>query len=121
MRRKVRGDSEMKRKRGVVAAAVLIAALAVTLNVTPSAAQEPPPPISLLVLVGGGVVVGLAFSWWGLLASVGFACFLAYGWEFGSEGVAYATIAGLVASGRSSSGACCVEGFDSRRKLSACE
>jgi hypothetical protein len=54
--------------------------------------------ISLMVLVGGGLVVGFAFRWWGLLASLGFACFLAYGWEFESEGVAYAIIAGLVAS-----------------------
>lgn len=55
--------------------------------------------ISLAVLVGGGLLVGLAFRWWGLLASVGFACFLAYAWEFGSEGRAYAAIAGLIASG----------------------
>jgi hypothetical protein len=54
--------------------------------------------ISLMVLVSAGLVVGLALSWWGLLASLGFACFLAYAWEFGSEGVAYATIAGLVVS-----------------------
>lgn len=33
----------MKRKRGVVAVAVLMAVLAVTLNVVPAAAQEPPP------------------------------------------------------------------------------
>jgi quercetin dioxygenase-like cupin family protein len=36
----------MKRKRGVVGVAVLIAVLAVMLNVVPSGAQEPPPPIA---------------------------------------------------------------------------
>ena len=43
--------------------------------------------------------MGLAFRWWGLIAAVVLACFLAYAWEFGSAGVAYAVIAGLVASG----------------------
>lgn len=36
--------------------------------------------------------------WWGLLASVGFACFLAYAWEFDNTGILYALIAGLVSS-----------------------
>jgi quercetin dioxygenase-like cupin family protein len=36
----------MKRKRGAVAAVVLIAVLAITVNVGPSAAQDPPPPIA---------------------------------------------------------------------------
>jgi hypothetical protein len=49
----------------------------------------------LIVLLGGGLLVGLAFRWWGLFASVGFACFLAYAWEFYSPAVAYAVIAGL--------------------------
>jgi hypothetical protein len=55
--------------------------------------------VALIVLVGGGFLVGFAFKWWGLIAAVVLACFLAYAWEFGSEGVAYAVIAGLVASG----------------------
>jgi quercetin dioxygenase-like cupin family protein len=41
-----KGDSEMKGKRGVVAVAVLVAVLAVSVSVVPSAAQEPPPPIA---------------------------------------------------------------------------
>ena len=54
--------------------------------------------IVLLVLLGGGLLVGFAFRWWGLIAAVGFACFLAYAWEFYSPAVAYAVIAGLIAS-----------------------
>jgi hypothetical protein len=54
--------------------------------------------VAVAVLVGGGLLAGGIFKWWGLLGSVGFAFFLAYGWEFSSEGVAYATIAGIVAS-----------------------
>jgi hypothetical protein len=54
--------------------------------------------VAVAVLVGGGLLAGGIFKWWGLLASVGFAFFLAYGWEFSSEGVTYATIAGVVAS-----------------------
>ena len=50
----------------------------------------------LIVLVGGGLLVGFAFRWWGLIAPVGFACFLAYAWEFYSPAVAYAVIAGLI-------------------------
>jgi hypothetical protein len=53
----------------------------------------------VLVLVGGGLLVGLAFRWWGLIAPVGFACFLAYAWEFYSPAVAYAVIAALISSG----------------------
>jgi hypothetical protein len=52
--------------------------------------------ISLAVLVGGGLLVGFVFRWWGLIAPVGFACFLAYAWEFYSPAVAYAVIAGLI-------------------------
>jgi hypothetical protein len=37
--------------------------------------------ISLAVIVGGGLLVGFAFRWWGLIAPVGFGCFLAYAWE----------------------------------------
>ena len=51
-----------------------------------------------MVLVGGGFLVGFAFRWWGLIAPVGFACFLAYAWEFYSPAVAYAVIAGLTLS-----------------------
>jgi hypothetical protein len=54
--------------------------------------------ISLAVLVGGGLLVGLALRWWGLIAPVGFACFLAYAWELYSPAVAYAVIAGLISS-----------------------
>jgi hypothetical protein len=54
--------------------------------------------IGLAALVGGGLLVGLLFRWWGLLASIGFACFLAYAWELDSLGVVYAAIAGAVAS-----------------------
>lgn len=54
--------------------------------------------ISLAVVVGGGLLVGFAFRWWGLIAPVGFACFLAYAWEFYPPAVAYALIAGLVSS-----------------------
>ena len=54
--------------------------------------------VALVVLVGGGLLAGGIFRWWGLLGSVGFAFLLAYSWEFGSEGVAYAAIAGVVAS-----------------------
>ena len=50
----------------------------------------------LSVLLGGGLLVGLAFRWWGLIAPVGFACFLAYAWEFNSPAAAYAVIAGLI-------------------------
>jgi hypothetical protein len=52
----------------------------------------------LIVLVGGGLLVGFAFRWWGLIASMGFACFLAYAWELSAEGVPYAVIVGVVAS-----------------------
>ena len=52
-----------------------------------------------MVLVGGGLLVGFAFRWWGLIAPVGFACFLAYAWEFYSPAVAYAVIAALISSG----------------------
>jgi hypothetical protein len=55
--------------------------------------------LAFAVVVGGGLLVGFLFKWWGLLASVGFACFLAYGWEFSSEGVAYPTIAGVLSCG----------------------
>jgi hypothetical protein len=54
--------------------------------------------VAVAVLVGGGLLAGGIFKGWGLLGSVGFAFFLAYAWEFSSEGVAYATIAGVVAS-----------------------
>ena len=54
--------------------------------------------VAVAVLVGGGLLAGGIFRWWGLVGSVGFAFFLAYAWEFGSEGVTYATIAGVVAS-----------------------
>jgi hypothetical protein len=52
----------------------------------------------LPMLLGGGLLVGFAFKWWGLIASVGFACFLAYSWEFYSPAVAYGVIAGLLSS-----------------------
>ena len=52
----------------------------------------------LIVLLGAGFLVGLAFRWWGLITPLGFACFLAYAWEFYSPAVAYAVIAGLIAS-----------------------
>jgi quercetin dioxygenase-like cupin family protein len=56
MRQKVKGGARgMNRKRGVAAAAVLIAVLAVTLNVGPSAAQDPPPPIATEFLTGRAV------------------------------------------------------------------
>jgi hypothetical protein len=54
-----------------------------------------------LILVGiGGVaaLVGFLFRWWGLLASVGFACFLAYAWEFDELGLYYALLVGMVTS-----------------------
>lgn len=50
------------------------------------------------VLVGAGLLVGIAVSWWGLIASVGLACFLAYAWELQGEGIAYAFIAGILVS-----------------------
>lgn len=53
----------------------------------------------LLALICGGLVLGLVLRWWGLIACAGFACFLAYGWELSAEGVTYALIAGLIASG----------------------
>jgi hypothetical protein len=34
-----------------------------------------------------------------LIAPVGFACFLAYGWEFYSTAIVYAVIVGLISSG----------------------
>jgi hypothetical protein len=55
--------------------------------------------LAVAVFVGGGLLVGFVFRWWGLLAAVGFACFLAYGLEFSSEGVFYAVIGGLVSCG----------------------
>lgn len=54
--------------------------------------------IALVVLGGGGLLVGLVLRWWGLLVSVGFAAFLAFGWEFDPAGVTYALIAGVLAS-----------------------
>jgi quercetin dioxygenase-like cupin family protein len=45
----------MKRKRGVIAAAVLIGVVSVTVNVVPSAAQEPPPPIATEFLTARAV------------------------------------------------------------------
>jgi hypothetical protein len=54
-----------------------------------------------LILVGiGGVaaLVGFFFRWWGLLASAGFACFLAYAWEFDEVGLYYALLVGIVTS-----------------------
>jgi hypothetical protein len=54
--------------------------------------------VSLAVLVGAGLLLGFAFRWWGLIVPVGFACFLAYAWEFHSPAVAYAVIAGLISS-----------------------
>ncbi len=53
---------------------------------------------SLIVLLGGCLLVGLAFKWWGLIAPVGFACFLAYAWEVYSPALAYAVIAGLISA-----------------------
>jgi integral membrane sensor domain MASE1 len=47
---------------------------------------------------GGGLLVGFIFRWWGLFASVGFACFLAYALEFSGEGILYALIVGMVSS-----------------------
>jgi hypothetical protein len=44
----------------------------------------------VLVLVGiGGLaaLIGFVFRWWGLLACIGFACFLAYAWELEGEGL----------------------------------
>ena len=52
----------------------------------------------LIVLLVGGLIVGFAFRWWGLIAPVGFACFLAYAWEFYSPALAYAVIAGLISA-----------------------
>jgi hypothetical protein len=55
----------------------------------------------LILFVGvGGVaaLVGCIFKWWGLLASLGLACFLAYAWEFDGEGLCYALIVGIVSS-----------------------
>ena len=54
--------------------------------------------LALAVLGGGGLLVGLVLRWWGLLASIGFAAFLAFGWEFGPVGLTYAPIAGVLAS-----------------------
>ena len=54
-------------------------------------------PIGLPLV--GGLIVGALFKWWGLVASLGFAVFLAYQWEFSSEGNTYAAIVGLIASG----------------------
>jgi hypothetical protein len=54
--------------------------------------------ILLFGLVGIGLLVGFIFRWWGLLASVGFACFLVYAWEFDNTGIFYALIAGFVSS-----------------------
>jgi hypothetical protein len=53
----------------------------------------------LAALFGAGLLVGAVLRWWGLIASVGFACFLAYAWEFYSPAVALAVIFGLVVSG----------------------
>jgi hypothetical protein len=47
---------------------------------------------------GVGVLLGFIFGWWGLLASVGVACFFAYAWEFQGEGLFYALIIGMVSS-----------------------
>jgi hypothetical protein len=44
------------------------------------------------------VFVGFVFRWWGLLASAGFACFLAYAWKFDEVGLYYALLVGIVTS-----------------------
>jgi hypothetical protein len=54
--------------------------------------------LALAVLGGGGLLVGVVLRWWGLLVSVGFAAFLAFGWEFDAAGVSYALIAAVLAS-----------------------
>ena len=50
------------------------------------------------VVLGGGLLVGFVFKWWGLLLCVGFACFLAYGWELDPLGITYAVLACGVSS-----------------------
>ena len=55
--------------------------------------------IGLAAFIGGGLLVGFVFRWWGLLAPLGFACFLVYAWEFDPEGITYAVVGGLVACG----------------------
>ena len=55
--------------------------------------------IAFAVFVSGGLLIGFALKFWGLLAAVGFACFLAYAWEFDPAGIAYAAIGGGTASG----------------------
>lgn len=54
--------------------------------------------LPVLIVLGGGLLVGALFRWWGLLVPVGFAVFLMYAWEFYGPAVAYAVIAGGVAS-----------------------
>ena len=49
-------------------------------------------------------MIGTLFRWWSLLGPVGFAVFLMYAWEFDELGVAYATIAGGIASAGAVSG-----------------
>lgn len=61
--------------------------------------------IAFVVFVGGGLLFGYLVKWWGLLASVGFAVFLMYAWEFSAAGVTYASVGGLVASGAVVTGA----------------
>jgi hypothetical protein len=54
--------------------------------------------LALALLGGCGILIGVIFRWWGLLAPVGFACFLAYAWELDALGVTYAVIAGCLGS-----------------------
>jgi hypothetical protein len=54
--------------------------------------------IAFGVFLGGGLLVGFLFRWWGLFASVGFACFLAYAWQLDPVGITYAAIGCAVAS-----------------------
>jgi hypothetical protein len=52
--------------------------------------------LAVAVIGGSGMLIGAIFRWWGLLAPVAFACFLAYAWEFTEEGIYFALIAGLL-------------------------
>jgi hypothetical protein len=54
--------------------------------------------LPVLIVLGGGLLIGVLFRWWGLLVAVGFAAFLMYAWEFYGPAVAYAVIAGGIAS-----------------------
>jgi hypothetical protein len=55
--------------------------------------------LAAAVFLGGGLLAGFVLSWWGLLAAVGFACYLVYATELNPLGIFWALVGGLAACG----------------------